>query len=359
MEAIMQRAYFLGGASPTGFSTSFWTEHSGYYGYYLKGGPGTGKSTLMKRIAADFAGEDISCWHCASDPHSLDAVVLEERGIFIADATAPHESGTQLPYVTGETVDLAEGLSPLTLRENRTEIIRLLQENTAAHCQVRRGLSGILEMESMISDAAAPAVQREKLAGFAARFGRRLLPKASGSQGCIFSRQSMALTPDGIIRYLPDGFDLMLVHDPMRVAGEMFLKQLAESAAEAGTVCEVTRSLTRPEQPPVMLIFPALRFAVVTVTDAAAPDLPASVSCIKMQRFYDAAVLRKHRSLIRFSSKTAAQTEQKVTALLAEALCIHDQLESYYVRALDTAFLDRKAAGIIADIRECGRFSVL
>lgn len=354
----MQRSYFLGGASPTGFTTSFWQEHCGYYGCFLKGGPGTGKSTLMKKIAAAFAGEELSLWHCASDPHSLDAVVLEERGIFIADATAPHEAGTQLPFVTGEIVDLAAGLSPAPIREHRAEILHLYQENSAAHSQVRKGLAGIAEMEAMIADAAAPALQSEKLTGFAARLGKRLIPKSADTEGRILYRQSMALTPDGFVRYLPEGFDLITLHDPLRIAGEMLLMQLAAYAEKAGTVCEVTRALTRPDTPPVILILPAYRLIIAVDADdtnAEPADFPAfssSVNCIRMQRFYDAAVLRKHRALIRFCKKAAAQTVQKVTELLADALNMHNALESYYIRALDTQYLDRKADELTADIRQ-------
>lgn len=347
----MQRTYFLGGAAPAGFSTAFWHEHRDCYGYYLKGGPGTGKSTLMKKVAAAFPGEAVSCWHCASDPHSLDAVVLEDRGIFVADATAPHESGTPLPKVTGELVDLAEGLAPEPLLENRSEILRLWQENRALHRQVQKGLAGIAEMEAIIADAGAEALQKEKLLAYAGRLGRRLIPKAAGQQGAVYSRQSMAVTPAGIIRYLPEDFDLILLHDPQRIAGAALLRALADSAAASGSVCEVTAALSRPEQPPVMLILPAQKRILAAVTDPVQPGLPEPVSVLRMQRFYDAAILRKHRALIRFSSKTAAATEEKVIALLKDALQIHDALEAYYIRALNPAFLDRKADGIIAGIR--------
>ena len=347
----MQRTYFLGGASPLGFTTSFWEEHRDCYGYYLKGGPGTGKSTLMKKIAAAFSDENLSWWHCASDPHSLDAVVLVDRRIFIADATAPHEAGTPLPCVTGETVDLAEGLTPAPLRENRGEILRLWQENQAAHRQARKGLAGIAEMEAIIADAGTQALRPEKLRAYAERLGKRLIPKTAGRKGAVLFRQSAALTPAGEIRYLPEAFDLILIHDPLRIAGAMLLKTISEHAAGAGADCEITQALTRPGMPPVMLILPGQRLILAAVTEPGRNGLPEPVSVIRMQRFYDPAVLRKHRALVRFSSKTAAMTQQKVIALLADALQIHDELESYYIRALNPAFLDKKTAALIADIR--------
>ncbi len=347
----MQRTYFLGGASPQGFETDFWHAQQDHYGFYLKGGPGTGKSTLMKRIAAAFAGERISLYHCASDPHSLDAVVLEDRGVFIADATAPHESSTPLPYVTGETVDLAAGLNAEQLHADADAILALYRENQTAHSQARKGLSGISEMQGIIAGIGSAALLSEKLAKFVRNTAKRLLPHKPAYAGRILRRQSCAVTPLGVLRFLPEQYDLILLHDPYYAAAGMMLGQLAEAAVSAGLDCEITRSLTQKDRLPVQLILPEQRLIFTAVTDCRQPELPAPVSVMHMQRFYDAAKLRQQRSLIRFCAKTAAAAEEQVIMLLAEALRVHDALEKYYIRALDTAFLDRTAASLTERIR--------
>lgn len=58
----------------------------------IKGGPGTGKSSLMKKIAQTFneKGYDIERHHCSSDNNSLDGVVVKGLNIAILDGTAPH-----------------------------------------------------------------------------------------------------------------------------------------------------------------------------------------------------------------------------------------------------------------------------
>ena len=60
---------------------------------FIKGRPGTGKSTIMKKIrkAANERGFDTKTFYCSFDANSLDMVVIEELGICIFDATAPHE----------------------------------------------------------------------------------------------------------------------------------------------------------------------------------------------------------------------------------------------------------------------------
>ncbi|MET3288923.1 UNVERIFIED_CONTAM: hypothetical protein ABID98_001493 [Brevibacillus sp. OAP136] len=61
--------------------------------YFIKGRPGSGKSTMLKKIvsAADQKGYDAEVFHCGFDPNSLDMVVIPERSVAIFDSTAPHE----------------------------------------------------------------------------------------------------------------------------------------------------------------------------------------------------------------------------------------------------------------------------
>ena len=345
----MSNTYFLGGASPDGFVTSFYAAHRHCFGYYLKGGPGTGKSTLMKRIAAAFAGEDVSCYHCASDPQSLDAVVLENRGVFIADATAPHAADPALPHVTGTVTDLGAGLDRASLHESAEAVRALYAANQAAHVQARKGLAGIAAMEEQIAEIGERALLREKLTQYAARLAARILPRGTG-KGEILERQRIALTPAGQVCYLPENCDLMLLDDPAHTAAAQLLTALSEEAAARGLKAEITRSLTRKDRAPELLVLPALSLAV-----AAAYALPDSigqppVSTVRMQRFYGTE-LRTQRTLLRFCIRTEQAAASQTAALLSEALRIHNELEAHYIRALDTDFLNRTAEELIRQIQ--------
>jgi energy-coupling factor transporter ATP-binding protein EcfA2 len=61
--------------------------------YFIKGRPGSGKSTMLKNLAAiaEEKGFDVEVYHCGFDPNSLDMLLLPERSIAIFDSTAPHE----------------------------------------------------------------------------------------------------------------------------------------------------------------------------------------------------------------------------------------------------------------------------
>jgi len=76
--------------------------------FILKGGPGTGKSTLMKKIGTEMEKlqYDVEYIHCSSDPDSLDGVLINKLGVGIVDGTAPHVIEPTAPGAIEEYVNL-------------------------------------------------------------------------------------------------------------------------------------------------------------------------------------------------------------------------------------------------------------
>lgn len=93
--------YFLGANTPSGFVSRFdqLTDPEQFDRVYvLKGTPGNGKSTLLRRVAAAFEEKcgGIELIHCSFDPDSLDAVVLGDWRCVVVDGTPPQEGA---PYI--------------------------------------------------------------------------------------------------------------------------------------------------------------------------------------------------------------------------------------------------------------------
>ena len=61
--------------------------------YFIKGRPGTGKSTFMKKLAKKAEDNGYSCqiYYCSFDKNSLDMVLIPELSFCVFDSTAPHE----------------------------------------------------------------------------------------------------------------------------------------------------------------------------------------------------------------------------------------------------------------------------
>ncbi len=60
--------------------------------FCIKGGPGVGKSSMMKNIGSEMIrlGYDVEFHHCSSDNNSIDGIVVPELKVAMVDATARH-----------------------------------------------------------------------------------------------------------------------------------------------------------------------------------------------------------------------------------------------------------------------------
>ena len=100
--------------------------------FILKGGPGTGKSTLMKKIRSAFGNlcESVESILCSSDPNSLDGVILTlgNRKIAILDGTSPHATDPTLPIALEEIVDLGRAVNEERIVPHRKELTKLLEQ---------------------------------------------------------------------------------------------------------------------------------------------------------------------------------------------------------------------------------------
>lgn len=96
--------------------------YKGFYSYYdyilkqedakkimvLKGGPGVGKSSFMKKLGAAIVkkGYDIEYHHCSSDNNSIDGLVIPDIGVALMDGTAPHVVDPKNPGAVDEITHL-------------------------------------------------------------------------------------------------------------------------------------------------------------------------------------------------------------------------------------------------------------
>ena len=129
MHTIQERNYFGAANGYSGFRSNFSSIFSPNRLdklFIIKGGPGTGKSTLMRRIKDEYIKEyDVTTILCSSDPDSLDGLLISKNGVTIgiADGTPPHTLEPQYPGASEDIINLGDGFNFVKLRENRNNII--------------------------------------------------------------------------------------------------------------------------------------------------------------------------------------------------------------------------------------------
>ena len=134
-----KKSYFAAANGFTGFRSYFnrtFNPKDFTRLFIIKGGPGTGKSTLMKRLISDFckSADDVHAIYCSSDPKSLDGVILKfgNKSFAVLDGTAPHATDAAFPGAVDEIINLGEFWDENRLFCEREKIIEI-NENKKRH----------------------------------------------------------------------------------------------------------------------------------------------------------------------------------------------------------------------------------
>lgn len=338
--------FFLGANSPTGFRSMFTESYSadeGWQVYIIKGGPGTGKSTLMRRIA-DLAVEQgvfAQRIHCSSDPDSLDAVILPHLRRAIYDGTAPHVLEPQLPGACERLVDLGQAWDADVLLSRREDIARLSADCSALHRQATQMLACADVFRHRLSHPAALAADRDKLDRAAERLCLRFgLDRKSASHGRITRRLASAVTPRGIMNaaeeYIASFGRVVPVYDSTCAVSGILLSALRDRLTGRGfdiIECPCSQQPDRPEH----LLLPEEDICFTVRSDIHGAELCADGDerAIRSGRFLPPEFSRgRHpervsdrRELLRFT--------QLAADCMRKAKETHDLLENCYRDAMD------------------------
>lgn len=231
--------YFPGANTPKGFFS--------YYDYILKsseakriiilkGGPGTGKSTFMKKIEKHLSsyGYETELLHCSSDPNSLDGVCAREIGFLILDGTAPHIVDPKCPGAVDEIINLGECWDAEKICKNKKEIIETGEAISTYFAYAYKYLAAAKSLQLQIapSDMKYIRYELENLKN------KLSLEKSGDKTGYERKAFLSAITPLGRINYT-DTFvqkskSVYKVRANCLKTAQLFMKSLAEMFKDSG-----------------------------------------------------------------------------------------------------------------------------
>ena len=302
--------------------------------YIVKGGPGTGKSTLMRQAAeaAERAGFSAVRYLCGSDPESLDAVVLDGR-IALADGTAPHPLDMRYPGASSALIDLSRFWDAGILTRASGEIRGLTAGKQRAYREAYRFLSAAGRMEEELVSLAEDCFDGAKAEGFVGRLVKRLRRegKIGKGGGGIQRRYSHAVTMRGLWKTdaVTTGTSQRFVLEDAMGTARLLMPMLAEALKEngAGPVCGVF---------PVGGGIAGIRAGdcSFTVGTAEKGEIP-----IRMSRFTRRESMERGR--MRLTERIGAELMTAAVDALSRAADCHFALEEIYGTAMD---YDRMAA---------------
>ena len=296
--------------------------------YVIKGGPGTGKSTLMKRLArkAENAGEEVERYYCSSDVNSLDGIILKKRGYAVVDGTPPHIFEPRYPGVRDVTVDLGKNWDIDKLRKNEREAVELTDGKKKGFSALYKTLSTLKKLEDEMTEISGRALDCDKILSYASRFFRG---ENKRGRGKIQTRVVSGYTSSGVVSF--DTFEknsdeVFNVTDRFGAA-KRFLSLIAEHCERNGIDAVVSPYWLDPSKI-TSLYIPERRVTFV------AGGVYAQ-NAINIDRFIKREELKSHRSYLRFLKKCSASCMEAADAEFASISVLHGRLEEIYSSAMD------------------------
>lgn len=337
--------YFLGANSDSGFYSLYDQFCCGKedYLYIIKGGPGTGKSTFMRRIGqeAEQRGLDVEYILCSGDPNSLDGVYIPALRKGWVDGTAPHAREPMLFGISGEYVDLGRFCHTEQLQTHCSEIKSVQKQYKKHYDHAYRFLhaaGSVFRYTPATLHTDEEARLRKRAQSKIIRELRQNSPHAEPSvrflraftcKGCFFAAQTVNALCSRIC-VLESDFLLE----------NIFFHEILQEIKSRKIPCIVSPNPLCPDMiEAVLLPQEGLGF----FASYAVPPFDGIVRTIHL----DSYLSDKNRQSQKHRQQIQATLLQRAYDELATAKSLHDRLERLYRPALDIEALNQYTDSVI------------
>ena len=317
------------------------TEHR----YLIKGGPGTGKSSFMRKVAdeARRRGMQVDHYKCSSDPASLDAILIDSR-VALIDSTAPHALEPDMVGARDEIVDIGVFWNSALLREKSDAIRELGREKSARYKAAYRYLEAALALDLRSREIIKPHVKNEKLRRAAERLAAAV-PMGDGYKyrtgicTCVSmnGRQRLDFYEKTVKK-------IYAVCDCMSLGAE-FIAAVADEAVKRRTAIVVSYDPINLTSPDALLFEEsgvAFRVCKSEDTELFGAKLAGVVNTKRfLLRWQNSALGRADRSEYRFARRTREAMIDSACEQLSLAGEAHFSLEKIYGESMDFDALGR------------------
>lgn len=353
--------YYAGGNTARGFYSFFESNISRLEQLFiLKGGPGTGKSTLMKKLGEQWneQGYDVEYIHCASDNGSIDGVIFPQLKVGIVDGTAPHVIEPKFPGIVEEYVNLGAAWDADVLKEKKDQIIECTLENREAYHSAYATFKEALDIHDEWEKLYIENMDYEKADQVTDEIVERFFFNSLGKKtATVIDRYLGAATPKGAVDFIQnlteDLTTRIFIKGRPGSGKSTMLKKLAAKAEETGHNVEIYHCGFDPNSLD-MIIVRELGMAIFDSTSPHEyfPERDGDEIIDMYERAIKPGTDELYADEIKEISTRYSAKMKDAIAFLAQAKKIHDDLEAYYVDAMDFSRVDQLAEPIYQQIKK-------
>lgn len=352
------RHMFPGGNTPRGFFSYYdniLPQEEATRIIVIKGGPGVGKSSFMKKIAKEMLDEgyDVEMMHCSSDPNSLDGVVIPGIKVAFMDGTAPHIVDPKNPGAVDEIIHLGDYWNETGIRANKEYIMKDNKEVGKLFARAYKYLSAANAIYEDTNTILVNSIDNAKVNSIGALISEEVFEKTplASREGKFRKLFASAITPEGLKNYLDSLINTPKVYI---LKGECGIDKVLDLIARAAIIRGLyVEGYFCPMNPSKLehLIIPELGVSFTTknkyheVSVKAEMVIDFSVFLNKDQQLENNDVLEYNRS--QFNSLL-----EKAIKTISQAKALHDHMETYYIPHMDFEAIDRCFENTMARIMD-------
>ena len=350
-------AFFAASNSRDGFHSYYESCFRGAVDtlYVIKGGPGPGKSRLMRDVANEALtrGWRVEHYYCSSDPTSLDAVLLygeNGQSVGLLDGTAPHTMEPVLPGVREELIDLGRFWSSRTLREHEEQIRLLTQEKSEGYRAAYRYLRAAGECMDNQRAALLPCLAPERTQRLAARLSAPLAPtrKKIAAQR-VALRSSVGMQGQyTLATYEQQARRTVYLQDYYGTAYELSAAILAAARAR-GADALVSYHPVCPDRVDA-LYFPDAQLAFIVCEHTPVPTDAENRKVLDLRRLVLPELVRLARTPLRAAARGYGQMLESACRCMQAVSRAHFSLEDIYSAAMDFEAKERYTVQLVGRI---------
>ena len=354
--------FFLGVNSPQGFISRFDRLagiEDGWRTLIIKGGPGGGKSTLLKHIYKSFAERfrDIEIIHCSSDINSVDAVIIAPLRVTVVDGTFPHAIEPKYPGAVDSIINMGACWDEDKLYACREKIIRLTGAYSTRHEHACRFMNAAAILSNDTYKIALNTLDKNKFGAYLSRLSAREFKARRDNSGKEKIRFLSAITDKGIHTFVESiklfCSKIYLISDDHGAVSRMMLYKLRGAALAAGYDVITSCCPLGPFDKIEHLLIPELSLGFMTSNRMHDFNLLIEpYRIVNSKRFMDTEKLKECKKRIAFNNRAEFQMITQAEQLMREAKKLHDELEALYIAATDFSKVDAITQEIIARIEK-------
>lgn len=327
--------------------------------YCLKGGPGVGKSSLLKRLGErlNADGYDLEYMHCASDPNSLDGLVIPKLGVALVDGTAPHVIDPVYPAAVDEIVNLGEFWEGEAIRANRDEIIRI---NFEIKLHYKRAFKYLAAAKCLMDDLFETFESALDPAGALLEAQYIIDKELMRLNGCdrpgdIRRLFASAITPNGIVHHMEslkdDDYTVYLIKNQWGAGVHTLLQRINDEAVRLGLNTELYYKPLSPDTRIEHMLIPELKLALFSEMDGFEMK-SRQFETLDLLKYMDASQLFAQKDALEFDAATFYMLQNEAINVLSNTKGLHDELEVYYIPHMDFDCVHEKEEMIYKQILE-------